>query len=230
MSSIPNTPGIEQTKAPLTREELEARVLDLEAQNKVLRDIWVDVGGVGGCQDNTGIRAVAEIERLRTELAEYLTEIARLDALVRPPAPPVRTAVPVEAAGTGTITAVLRDLLAKAGEWPTDHIQDKESGYYRCPLCEEGEIEAELVHRVHGGLAGVQVYGFGDQVTAMEQLMPVVVWHLPAILTVVEAAVRIKRIVDGDRTKGKEVQEVEDAIRVLIDAVQTVEAIQYRRP
>lgn len=91
----------------------------------------------------------------------------------------------------------LKELHFEAGQWPTEVIRDREDGFYECPACGgEGSIDAELVHRLHAGCVGMQVYGIGEQMTAMEQLMPLLMEHLPALLEVAEEASVLADCVD----------------------------------
>jgi len=82
-------------------------------------------------------------------------------------------------------TKQLRDLLATAGKWPNEveKINEADGSYYTCPACDgEGTIDAELVKTMHAGLVGVQVFGFGEPMEAMEELIPEIIYKLPAIL------------------------------------------------
>jgi hypothetical protein len=93
-------------------------------------------------------------------------------------------------------TQHLRELLAKAGKYPKlEPVSDPVDRQYRCPLCAgEGTIDAEFVSKgteeieagINTSLVGVQVYGIGDAMTAMEELVPLVIQALPALLDVVE--------------------------------------------
>lgn len=83
----------------------------------------------------------------------------------------------------------LRGLLAEAGKWPDELIPEGDGKYFECPACGgEGSIEGEVVHCLHAGLVGVQVYGIGDQMAAMEKLLPLLIRHGPALIAIVEAA------------------------------------------
>jgi hypothetical protein len=82
----------------------------------------------------------------------------------------------------------LRALLAKAGKWPTEPVKSYETGYFDCPACGGcGQIAAEDVKQIHAGLVGVQIFGIGDQMAAMEELVPLLLQHGPALLSELEA-------------------------------------------
>jgi hypothetical protein len=96
-------------------------------------------------------------------------------------------------------TKRLRDLLTEAGKWPK--LEPVESGkyrYYDCPLCGgEGKIAADFVsegQEIYGedsmvscSIVGVQVYGIGDAMAAMEKLIPLLIEAAPALLDLVDA-------------------------------------------
>ncbi len=84
----------------------------------------------------------------------------------------------------------LKALMAQAGEWPPLATEGGDGdGYLRCPACDgEGAIDAECMKTLHAGLVGVQVYGIGDQMAAMEKLMPLLIRAGPALVEIAEAA------------------------------------------
>lgn len=103
-----------------------------------------------------------------------------------------------------TITK-LRELLEKAGTYP-DLEPVGPGKTYTCPLCDgAGDIDSEHVKegQVSRGagldisIVGVQVYGFGQGMAAMELLIPTIVHHLPALLDVAEASNALDRAIDG---------------------------------
>jgi hypothetical protein len=84
----------------------------------------------------------------------------------------------------------LKALMATAGKWPTEPQTDGTDGFYNCPVCDgEGTVDAEFVKRAHAGCTGVQIYGIGDQMAAMEKLLPLLFTdYLPKLIAVAEAA------------------------------------------
>jgi hypothetical protein len=88
----------------------------------------------------------------------------------------------------------LRALLAKAGKWPTEPVKSYEDGYFDCPACDGcGQIPAEDVRQIHAGLVGVQIFGIGDQMAAMEELVPLLLQHGPTLLSELEALREVER-------------------------------------
>lgn len=92
---------------------------------------------------------------------------------------------------TPSTIARLRELIAKVGEWPDLGPEDRSDGSFRCPLCDgQGDIDAEFVRdgrREYGNdswfsIVGVQVYGVGDAMAAMEELLPLLIKHAPSLL------------------------------------------------
>lgn len=100
--------------------------------------------------------------------------------------------------------ARLRELIAKVGEWPDLGTEDRSDGSFRCPLCDgQGDIDAEFVRdgrREYGNdswfsIVGVQVYGVGDAMAAMEELLPLLIKHVPSLLAQLAAqAAEIERL------------------------------------
>jgi hypothetical protein len=96
----------------------------------------------------------------------------------------------------------LRELMCKAGEYPRLEPVGSNWKYYACPLCGEGSIEDERVSEgvvTHGvgldiSIVGIQAFGFGDGVAAMEKLIPLALHHLPALLAIAEAAAEVVAI------------------------------------
>lgn len=84
----------------------------------------------------------------------------------------------------------LKALLTQAGKWPTEPQTDGTDGFYNCPVCDgDGTVDAEFVKSAHAGCTGVQIYGIGDQMTAMEKLLPLLFTdYLPQLIAVAEAA------------------------------------------
>jgi hypothetical protein len=84
----------------------------------------------------------------------------------------------------------LRALHEAAGDYPTLKAVMAD-GVFTCPLCQgQGEIEAECVREgtsLHGtglnvSIVGVQIYGFGHGMDAMEKLVPAMINELPRLL------------------------------------------------
>ena len=96
--------------------------------------------------------------------------------------------------------AQIEALHSAAGKWPTEPVQDSiVSGYYECPACNgEGSIDAEFVCRMHAGLVGVQVYGIGDQMAAMEKLLPLVIDEIPSLLAYIRALEKVRDLVSDE--------------------------------
>ncbi len=87
----------------------------------------------------------------------------------------------------------LKSLLATAGKWPDELALDVDEGCYECPACGgKGIIDADLVKTIHSGCVGMQIYGIGDQMVAMEKLLPLMVAMLPQLIAVAEASQRIR--------------------------------------
>ena len=96
----------------------------------------------------------------------------------------------------------LKGLLEKAGKYPAlDPIREHADGWtYRCPMCDgSGEIDADHVKEgtetVGGGIltsiVGVQVFGIGDAMQAMEKLVPMAIDALPELIATSEDSARI---------------------------------------
>ncbi len=101
----------------------------------------------------------------------------------------------------------MRALLAKAGEFPRLEPVVSQGKTYVCPMCDgNGDIEDERVKEgqvTHGtgvdfSIVGIQAYGFGDGYAAMEELMPLAINNLPALLDIAEAADQWSRATDYD--------------------------------
>jgi hypothetical protein len=94
----------------------------------------------------------------------------------------------------------LRDLLAKAPRWPAKIQHADSEGYLDCPLCDgQGSLPVEQVEELRWGpgdvaVGGIQVYGIGEEMGAMEVLIPQLIKIAPALLEVVEAAAEVRKI------------------------------------
>lgn len=95
----------------------------------------------------------------------------------------------------------LKDLLTKAGQYPElQLVHNATDKVYECPLC-GGSGDIEGVHVSQGtatsgsgldiSITGVQVFGIGDAMQAMEKLIPLAIHHLPELITASEDAARI---------------------------------------
>lgn len=80
----------------------------------------------------------------------------------------------------------LSDLVQKSAKWPTTpKILGNHNGaaYYECPACGgEGTIDSEHVFTRHVGTYGVQVYGIGEDMSALDVLIPELLEHFPIMV------------------------------------------------
>jgi len=127
--------------------------------------------------------------------------------------------------------AQIEALHSAAGKWPSDPVPDGiVSGYYECPACNgEGSVDAELVSRMHAGLVGVQVYGIGDQMAAMEKLLPLMIESLPSLIAYIRALEKVRdaarAILDyGDLEMRAHIEDRQRRDSALRDAIYTLDS------
>lgn len=89
----------------------------------------------------------------------------------------------------------LRELLEKAGEYPKLEPVGSCGKVYAFPMCDgQGDIEDECISEgvvghdvgINFSVVGIQVYGIGEAMAAMEKLIPLVLHKLPALLNALE--------------------------------------------
>ncbi len=125
----------------------------------------------------------------------------------------------------------LRELLEKAGKYPALEPVGSRGTRYTCPVCQgEGDIDDEFVKegQVTSGegldisIVGVQVFGFGDGMEAMDKLIPTALHALPALLDVAEAAKEVERcqldLTIPDDVEGEKWKKLREALARLGEA------------
>jgi len=87
----------------------------------------------------------------------------------------------------------LKALLAQAGKWPERTLVGEGEGHHECPTCGgDGTVSPDFVRDHHAGCVGVQVYGIGDEMAAMEKLLPLLFTdYLPGLIAAAEAAKKV---------------------------------------